>query len=188
MRLCRGIATLLFGVILLGGCDSPSGADDPTARTVSFDFSGHRSGTFQVQGPPAEGGPHAGSFVTGEKAGNFGIVIRAFRSTQPPRGDRIILAFPPRVGTHSCNCPDGDCATIIGRFGVDPTSSAFRPGEERYIMDETCTVTVEELTPERARGTFSGSGVIFWRTDGGTREEATLTITNGRFDAELHPE
>jgi len=188
MRLCRGIAGFFVGALLLGGCDSPSGADDPTARTVSFDFSGHRSGTFKVQGPPAEGGPHAGSYVTGEHAGNIGIIIRAFRSTQPPRGDRISLAFPPRVGTHPCSCPESDCAFIIGRFGVDPTSSVFGPGEERFIMDEMCTVTVEELTPGRARGTFSGRGVIFWRPDGVTRVEATLTITNGRFDAELHPE
>lgn len=189
MRLIRGISVLLSGVLLLGGCDSPAGADDPAARTVSFDFQGARSGAFQLQGPPAAGGPHAGSYVTGEYKGISGIFISGFRLSQAPVGDQIYLEILARKGTHSCTCPEGssDCARIYGRFGTDPTRSTWRPGEERFYIG-TCTVTLDELTPERARGTFSAAGRVYWKVEGDSIMEGPLTITNGRFDAELHPE
>jgi hypothetical protein len=191
MHMYRRISVLIFSILLYAGCDSPAEADDPSARTVSFDFSGHRSGTFQVQGPPAEGGPHSGAFVRGEQIQpTRDIGIQAFRPTQGTVGDRISLAFPPRTGTHSCTCPVENptgCVFLLVRFGIDPArGGGFGPGEERFLA-ETCTLTVEELTAEHARGSFSGSGIISWRVDGLTRE-APLTITNGRFDAELHPE
>lgn len=191
MRLSRCAPVLLLGVALLAGCDSPSGTEDPTSRTVSFDYRGPTSGSFQVQGPPAAGGPHQGPFVGGSRQPyDVSVVINAFRPTEGTLGDRITLLFPGQTGTHSCTCPEGstdDCAEIVGRFNTDRTGSVWRQGDERFFID-SCTVTVEELTAERARGTFTGVGIVYWKVVGDSIMEAPLTITNGRFNVELHPE
>lgn len=189
MRLLLRILGPLLAPLLCLACDSPTAEGDSSARVVRFEFSGPTAGTFQVQGPPAAGGPHLGDYVVGDRRPNGSVFLSAFRVTQAPRGDRILILLPGRVGTFSCGCPEGgsNCAAVGGGFGTDPTISTRSPANGQFFM-QTCTVTVETLVAERARGTFTGTGILFSRDEQQNVRESVVTITNGRFDVELHPE
>lgn len=189
MRLLLQLFGPLLAALVCLACDSPTAEGDPSARTVSFEFRGPAAGTFQVQGPPAAGGPHLGDYVVGERRLSGYVHFTAFRVTQAPRGDRISILVPGRLGTFSCTCPDdtSNCASVVGRFGTDPFIGAWSPGEGRFVL-EMCSVTVKALVAQRARGTFSGSGVVFSQDEQRNIVRSPLTITNGRFDVELHPE
>ncbi len=180
----RSIAAALAAVLALAGCDDLLGlgsADPNEVGSLSFQYSGARTGAFRARGPvPAEmTGSYAASYESFDD-----LTLSAFNATSGGRGDYVLLAssiLEPGETATAClgsGFPTAHCfiGTIV--FNLDP-NDPDGPGRETYLITSG-QLRVTGKSSRGIAGTFSGAAV----GGGGAR----ITIIAGRFDAPQRPD
>jgi hypothetical protein len=203
------VAAVALSLAALGACDrhplgvpqaapslnglpaNPPGRED--AGFVSFTYTGDESGRFFAFGEPTGSD---GSRPTGVRfaAGRHYVLSIPFRQTlgttvtasdRATGGltDQVFLQFPGplRTGTFTANaCGRGMpfCPVVNIVFDVD--NSVDGGGEQaRYYSLQTGTITIESVENGRVVGSFQGTAVRYFPTEGAG---STIVITGGRFD------
>lgn len=181
--------------LVLGACDDDAvqpDMDEAKIGEVSFRFSGDRSGTFQARGAlegSATGQLRFGTYALG-LVDSTNLVVEGFRAGTQPKGDAFIIAlidfrgpgtYP--IGADDCDLGD-DCSLMVFAMGFNIESSQVPP--DRLYIVTSGSVVVTAANDERARGTFSGTGILFDIQTGDFGAE--LQISNGEFDVPLFKE
>lgn len=183
---------LALAVTLAGGCGGDSTGprvDDPTSGSLSFSYSGAFSGTYSVSGAvsfDAAGFPEYGTWAVG----GLGVTtnqlsVAAFRAGTAPRGDLFALVVPlvtVPVDIPICDSftqPDCEVAVALA-FNIDPASEAA--ADQPFCILTAGSIEVRSLTPDRAVGGFSGTGVCF---TGPSEEVRAFAVSDGSFDVPL---
>lgn len=161
LRTAAALALLLSAA----ACDGLG--TDPDRGALVFRYSGDISGTFEASGeyPAAAVGE---SYATGGANGTTLVVEAQVGSGEPKHF--FLYGGPGRPGTYTLG-PQGDFrGSFIQQAGTGGAEFAFTAG----------TLVVLDVTDERIRGRFSGTGVH--RVD----PARTVTITDGFFDVPNH--
>ncbi|HEU4455010.1 MAG TPA: hypothetical protein VFR81_18245 [Longimicrobium sp.] len=180
----RSIAAAVAAALALVGCGDLLGlgsADPDAVGSLSFQYSGARTGAFRARGPvPAEmTGSYAASYESFDD-----LTLSAFHATSGGRGDYVVLAssiLEPGETATAClggGPPSPRCFIGTVVFNLDP-NDPDGPGRETYLITEgRLRVTAKSSTG--IRGEFSGTAV----GGNGTR----IVITGGFFDAPQRPD
>ena len=179
---------LLAFTLLATGCgDSPTEPAPPeeVEPTVSFTYSGARSGTYRVEGEvplDAERQPQHGTWAAALQIDGEDPGITAARADTAPIADVFLIALHniTEPGSYSltpepqCQLATAtSCATGLFVFGFD-WEGERNPDAAFYL--ESGTVTVTAVDDERIRGTFQASGPSLFRGGG------TISLASGTFD------
>jgi|1186.fasta_scaffold01302_2 hypothetical protein len=183
----RGPAALLLGCLLLAACDgSPSSSGDPTP-TVSFRYSGARSGSFSVTAPRPGPGPRTESFVEGVAADAGGFFVRGFFFRDGgASADAVIIEGPRAPGSYplgGCGF-DAVCVNVWGGLGA-AVGPAPRNGERAFYVTQGTLTIDPPLRDGRIRGRFSGTAALTVYSDGNWLSDGEITISDGSFEADL---
>jgi hypothetical protein len=176
----------VFSLLVLGGCggDNPQGPQLP-ATGVTFSYGGGGGGTFSVTGdvPTGSEGIASRDWAAGlRNLTDDAYVIQALHARGGGRYD-IAYAYITRttVGSTSitagCN-PDVSACSMV-QFGVNMSQA-----DENYNFVCVLTggsISLTEITSERIKGSFSGTGICF--TPSGV--SSAFSVTNGTFDVPL---
>ena len=169
----RTIVPLLSGAMaLLAACSREATAPTGTPGTLSFAYSGTRSGSFSATGfaPDVRTGTlWSSSWVDAGVVGDFTGTYVAIRANVPSTGSSHVvqLIVPNQVGTFRL---DTISSIVVFDYLLNNTAGTefdFKPG----------TVTVTSVNADRMAGTFSGTA-----TDTLNR---SLVVTGGSFDVRL---
>jgi len=180
----RPIAAAMVAALALAGCDDLLGlgsADPNEVGSLSFQYSGARTGSFRARGPVPDDivGSYAASY-----SGFDDLTLTAFNATSGGRGDYVtIVSGVLERGETATAClgssfPTRSCflGTIV--FNLDP-NDPDGPGRETYLITSG-RLRITGKSSRGIAGTFSGSAV----GGGGARIE----IIAGRFDAPQRPD
>jgi hypothetical protein len=185
---CAGVA-LAAGLFLGAGCDDGTTGPGPDGvEGVHFQYSGARSGTFQVSGAPTldtDGSVNYGEWTAAQLDSVGGLVIASFRPTESPNGDLFILQLGPAAvrswndlcGTGTQENGDRCGGRLLVSFDAQ-TLQTLTPADHYEAVSGSATIT--ELTETRVKGTFS----LVMRNNYGDGTE-TITLSNGQFDAPI---
>ena len=180
----RSIAAVLAAVLALTGCEDLLGlgsADPNAVGSLSFQYSGARTGVFQARGPVPD--EMAGSYAA-SYSGFDDLTLSAFNATSGGRGDYVVLVsslLEPGETATAClggGLPSPRCFIGTVVFNLDP-NDPDGPGRETYLITEG-KLRVTHKSSRGIAGTFSGSAV------GGNG--ARITIIAGFFDAPQRPD
>jgi hypothetical protein len=180
MRL-RAIVPLLVSLVaVVSACGAESTQPPGEPSTLSFTYSGYRSGTYSATGflPDVRTGMR---WITPWASGdNFSTVDSGFTgltASMPVAGANHIAAFVIPFGVtgtftlsaHAHERIAGDALIFNFKSGVSNGEVfLFSPG----------TITVTSSTADRVAGTFSGTAID-------TLNHRTVTVTNGSFDVHI---
>ena len=175
-------AALMLGAALLASCDSPSSGD--ATPSVSFKYSGPISGRYSVTAPrpalPAQ------PYVEGVTPANNAYVITSMSLVASGK-DWLVVQGPWAPGDYavdSCGAVTL-CPAVWGSFHpVDANGFPQEEGRMWRLVHGTITI----LQPTREgwiRGRFSGTAAVDVYRAGEWRIDGLLTITDGRFEADL---
>lgn len=185
MRIHRhASAALLLGAALLGACGDPSSSGD--TPSVGYRYSGAASGQFSLAAGRRAAGTRTLPFVEGVTPVENGFVVNAV-SMSDGRVSALAIAGPSAPGEYALPTCGGValCPSIAGAIGsVDAEGNNQEGGRAWSITSGTLTL----LRPNRdgwVRGRFSGTAAVSVYRDGAWRDEGTLTITDGSFEADL---
>ena len=183
---------LLAFIVLATGCsDSPTGTTPPVPPeqqepTVSFTYSGARSGSYRVEGDvplDAERRPQFGTWAAALQIPGEAVGVTAARARTAPVADVFLIAL------HNITAPGSytitpqaqcrlttttSCATGVFVFGFDWEDANRDPDAAYYI--ESGTVTVTAIDDEWISGTFEASGPSLFVNGG------TISLASGSFD------
>jgi hypothetical protein len=169
-------------VLALSGCSDSSGSEASSARhVVSMQLTGDLTEQFTVSASPADsnadaaiaaGTPHVTYTFNADSAPTISIVAR--RRNASGKWEQLLIVTDVGAGTS----PIGSVAGVylqVGMSALDPsTGYTFGPAEASFQLISG-SVTVQEVSTSRFRGTFSGSG---YHNEVGT----PATMTNGSFE------
>ncbi|HUH11637.1 MAG TPA: hypothetical protein VMK65_00950 [Longimicrobiales bacterium] len=179
-------ATLALGLSACGddeGPAGPGGGDDAASGTIAFDFSGDRSGRFTATGvaPDDSADTAYGTWSTAARSATELVVVGS-RARTAPRVDLVFLVLSEvsGPGTYAIDPLGGGPGLGIVLFDVDADATEVDTQAATYVLTSG-SVTLEALTAERARGSFSGDAV---RLEGSQR----LFVTGGNFDVPVREE
>jgi hypothetical protein len=168
----------------LAGCsDSKTG---PTGfnGTLSFNYSGGISGTFNVTGqmPTSGAGQETSSWAAGEvvtTGTDAGIYAAAISPRSASSHDFVVvIANRTTEGTATIdydNCVSVVCSTVFFDFNAS-NGGGLSVAQACYL--QTGSVVITDIDDGRIKGTFSGSGVC----ESSTGSFTAFTVTNGSFD------
>ena len=174
---------LLLPLAACGDDDDPIGPE--RIGSLSFNYSGDISGTFSVSGEPklsSNGLPQNGFAVAGTDDGD--VFVGGFRPQQGSKFDFLRIELEGVTGPRTvtvCPQPTGTCPLVALYLGFNPNGDT---SDRRYVLTSG-SVTVSELSVERVRGSFQGSGILINPTTGMPDFSRTITISNGQFDAPI---
>jgi hypothetical protein len=175
------IMAVLTAALALAACDDTSGPSGSVPLgTLSFNYDGAVSGTFQASGAleledgRAQGGSFAAAgdnvFFPGQK-----LTLAAFSPAARNEPTFLALTIPaveaPASIAIDANCADpNDCARALLFFGVGPDHphEDLDPKSEHLTCElESGTVQLLPASSDRIRGTVSGDGYCVFdpRTD-----------------------
>jgi hypothetical protein len=183
MRLRSTSLLVLAALVFAGSCTTESTEPTGAPSTLSFNYSGYRSGTYSVTG--FEPDLRSGTVYTTPwaAAGNFAIASETFTeiSSSLPAGPHVHIAqfvFPAGVtGTFALGAVHADGALYDGlSFEFDPNSGVA----ERYLLSPG-TVTVTSTADNHVAGTFSGTAFD-------STNARRIDVTNGTFNVYLPPQ
>ncbi|MFL5542214.1 MAG: hypothetical protein ACJ8J0_24720 [Longimicrobiaceae bacterium] len=175
-------AALLLGAALLASCDSPL-SGDPTPST-SFRYSGPISGRYSVTAPRSA--LHTQPYVEGITPANNAYVITSMSPVAAGK-DWLIVQGPWAPGDYAVDTCGvvALCPGVWGSFHpVDANGFPQEGGRMWRLTHGTITI----LQPPREgwiRGRFSGTAAVDVYTAGEWRSDGVLTISDGRFEADL---
>lgn len=170
MLLNRNVILVLWAALALGACRDATEPAPAPVGSLSFQFSGAVSGTFEAVGAEPAARRQPVTFATAQRGAQPGaLIIGGFRA----RGEAQDVIFLELRG-------------VTGP-GVYPTSGSFHHGivdrdftAGRIFRIVTGEVRITSLTPERVEGTFSATAAsleVLWLSP-----PDTVQITDGRFD------
>jgi hypothetical protein len=167
----------------LGACeDDPFAPDLAPQGEARFTYSGHQSGEFVGSGRLNRRNPNAGAWAVGEVQEVQGQAILGVFSQQRRADDKIdgliIEWVGAQVGSVTCE-PDAEECAFAAIFSVG--TDRFTGGTEATYTRTSGTVTVTELTGDRARGTFN---ITLQRRS--PEDEPPSIQANGSFDVPLN--
>ena len=186
---------LLSICLLASGCgDSPTGPTPPVPPeqqepTVSFTYSGARSGTYRVEGDvslDAERRPQFGTWAAALQIPGEAPGVTAAQARTAPLADVFLIALHnitapgsyPITPQMQCRLTTAtSCATGLFVFGFDWEDANRDPDAAYYI--ESGTVTVTAIDDEWISGTFETSGPSLFVSGG------TISLASGSFDVPL---
>jgi len=165
-------------LLVLPACDGSSGSDLDLRGSVTFGYTGDRTGQFRAEsdGRSAILGETAAA-LRSEPPAEPGIVVMGIdQGTGSDEGDLLMLTLPLLGGPRDLPvdefCESQDCVggTLLLDVGVESDAGFFS------LVSGTVRVTA--LSDSRMRGTFTGVA----------RDEfsdAEITVTDGAFDVPL---
>lgn len=179
MRFSRVLCgcAIVFGA----GCGDGEAPEVFGPSHVQFTYSGPAGGTYDATGELPSIDASITEFAYGQRLSRYNTL-------------RVTSQAPAAAGTH--NAAEFDIArltegsAIFGTCGLDLcTWFTFTLGipNGSSAFDLTCALTagpatITEITPTRARGTFSGTGSC---SDGNRDSDVPFTVTEGTFDVDL---
>ncbi|HEU0015496.1 MAG TPA: hypothetical protein VFQ45_17570 [Longimicrobium sp.] len=196
---------IIAAVLMIAGCDgSPSVPDFDPVGSVSFTYTGARSGSYEAQGAMIPQGGTAPQPVTGATAYREGDVlsILAFRATTATVGDGFVLVLGgvtqrSSVQLDPLSCSEQSLSTCrAGVFAPNIDAAALSENPDLATLAANAyvlaigSVNVTTFNAVRVKGTFSGTAIPLGGTGfPSTQQVANLvTISNGRFDVPLQPQ
>jgi hypothetical protein len=179
-------ATLAAATLALVGCKDSTGNDTPIAAgSLSFTYTGARSGSYSTSG--AVLAQNGGGFVKQQFAtavrftqpGQNSVGVIGYVPVTPSTGNEVIFAFPSsgigQTVAFTDNCNTTGCALGLIVFDTNPD---LQEDNSVPFFLTSGTLQVSAVTNDRITGTFSG-----------TAEDVagvqTITVTNGSFDLPL---
>ena len=149
-------AALALAAAVLAGCgDGPAGPDLAPQGEARFTYTGERSGEFAGSGQLNRRSPNSGSWAVGElqEGGRpvFGLFAQQRRADE--KTDGLVIQWQgARVGSATCDANTESCPfNVMFMVGRQNATGQIDATYSRA----TGTLTVTELTAERARGTFA---------------------------------
>lgn len=172
----------LMGLLLLACGDDPAGPGDDgiDSGSLSFQYSGDRTGGFQAVGKvPAAGGSLHGTWSAAVLLDDTALVLIGARARTAPRVDLFALRVSgaTSAGSYSFSAISGGGLGGLF-FDVDPEQLDTDPQATRYGLTAG-TVIVDEIQGGRVRGTLSVDGVLL---ETGTDR---IFLREGSFDLPL---
>ena len=170
----------------MAACKDSTGSDNNGNNgSLSFNYSGARSGSYQASGQYQSSGTSFAkqSFAVGTNTVLFGTPVALIASYQPTtssRGDEVILVLEgnAHTGTYSrdFDC-DANCAIGFVSYGIDPALDDDTSSDDFSFADGTVTVT--SVSNGRMRGTFSG------HMEDDETSLRTVNVVSGSFDVPM---
>lgn len=171
----------------LAACGGDSTGSGNASGSLSFSYSGPRSGSYSAQGSYEE--LNGNSFTkrefavatTDNSTGTAAIAMLSYNPVSSTRGDLTLFAFtrPSSAGVINVdddNCVTSDCPLALFAFNVNPDVSSTT-GEVYYYLTRG-TITVTTVNTNNVAGTFQGKAVDLDSGD-------TLVVTNGKFNVPI---
>lgn len=171
----------------LAACGGDSTGSDKASGSLSFSYSGARSGSYSASGKYEE--LNGNSFTkrefavatTDNSSGTPAIAMLSYNPVSSTRGDLTLFAFtrPNSAGTIAVdddNCVSDDCPLGLFAFNVNPDVSSTT-GETYYYLTKG-TISVTAISSSNVSGTFQGKAVDLDSGD-------TLRVTNGSFNVPI---
>ena len=178
----RAALALVLAAVLAGCAEDPFAPDLAPQGEARFTYTGDRTGEFAGSGRMNRRNPNAGAWAIGQLEefedqpilGIFGQQRRADLKI-----DGLLIEWEgAQVGTVTCADLTVVCPfTVIFVVGTQ----TFSDEVEAAYSNPQGSLTVTELTDDRARGTFS----FTLRRQGATAEPPTIQAT-GSFDVPLN--
>jgi hypothetical protein len=168
---------------VLASCGDSTGPElAPDEGLVTFSYSGTMGGRFSARGEANPASPPTAEYAEARRQQGY-LDVRAGDPLANGRldGIRLIAYFNPLPATYPlCSAVPftGPCVEVLVFFNLNPDSPGGRPGESVFPVALSGTVTFEELSGGRVRGTFSGSLK-------GSPNFAAIEVTSGRFDVPI---
>lgn len=171
-------------LLAMAACESATNSDESNEGSLSFSYTGERTGSFSATGGYDRMRPNTsnwavgnrGTLETGEAA--VGIYARADRADGLV-DDFLLLVQEPRVGTFTC-ADDQTEECPIGAFLVLGTTPAGEESEAIYAS-VSGTVNITAIDQDRATGTFTLTMEPFTLEE----EADSVQVTSGAFDVPL---
>ena len=182
----RAILAVLAAAAALAACKDSTGHDGVGSGSVSFTYTGARSGSYSASGEFERLGTSSfvkKSFATGVNVNDASgpvIGILGYVPVTATTGHQVVLVLPPVTGGETLEI-DPTCETVtfcpLGLVSFDINPDTQFDDSEGYLFTGG-TVHVTSATTDRVAGTFSGTAVDVTGTK-------TLTVTNGSFDVPI---
>jgi hypothetical protein len=184
MRRTFSAACAMMTVVALASCGDSTGPElAPDEGLVTSSYSGAVGGRFSARGGARPASPPAVEYAEARRQPGY-LDVWAGNPLANGRQDgmRLTAYFEPAPGTYplcSVVLPDsGQCVEVLVFINLDPGSSGVKPGEYVFAVASSGSVTFEELSGGRARGTFSGNIM-------GSSTFGAIEVTSGRFDVPI---
>jgi hypothetical protein len=175
MRLRVTVPLLVLLVALVTACGAESTQPTGEPSTVSFTYTGYRSGSYSATGFPPDVRTGTRWTTQWATAGNFATIDSGYTRISASRpadngNHRLEIVIPfGLTGTFPLSAQHFDELVFDYRSGISNGEIyTFTPG----------TVTVTSSTPDRVVGTFSGTAVD-------TANKRTISVTSGTFDVHI---
>jgi len=176
-------AMMVAGVLAACGDSTGSGGLAADEGLVTFSYSGTVGGRFSARGGAR---PASSSTVEYAEARRQPGYLEVWAGDPLPNGHldglRLTAYFDPAPGTYPM-CSGitpavGPCVEVLVFINLDPGGSGVKPGEYVFAVASSGSVTIEELSGGRVRGTFSGNVM-------GSSVFGAIEVTSGRFDVPI---
>jgi hypothetical protein len=180
----RILALAAAAVLGLSACKDSTGSDNRDDASVSFQYSGFASGSFDASGSSTTQSSTHPDFAAALRDTVDGVPYVAVFGFQPLSNGRTSLVDLEMVdpNTPSTISLDVDCGTSASQAGCgagliginwDFTTQSSVAGEQAYFV-ESGTLVVTQISSSRVKGTFSGQA---------SDENGNLiNISGGSFD------
>jgi hypothetical protein len=179
-------AATLAAAAALAGCKDSTGNDGPGSGSVSFTYTGARSGSYSASGEFERVGTSSfvkKSFAAGvtlaDPSGQY-IGVLGYVPVTATTGNQAVLVLPTVTGGETLTLdPTCESTTFcpLGLITFDLNPDAQVDDSEGFLFSDG-TVHVTSVANGRIKGTFSGTAVDITGTK-------TLTVTSGAFDVPL---
>jgi len=179
------LKTALAGAVaLLAACNDSTGSTRTDPGSLSFTYTGARSGSYSVTGryEPRTSSFAKQPFAVGARSTQVGEEAAALLSYLPvtsSTGHMLLMGLPGVTGTgtftfDSSACGDEPtvCPFALLLFDTNPD---LEEDDSQVFSFSSGTVNVTSSTGGHLRGTFSGTAETFFG-------DSVITVTNGTFD------
>ncbi|HET7229508.1 MAG TPA: hypothetical protein VFJ16_05865 [Longimicrobium sp.] len=177
------LKTAMAGAVaLLAACGDSTGSSGSGTGSLSFSYSGVRSGSYSATGEFKGGNSNFDGkpFAVGIRAIQPTGSVLALISYQPvtsSKGNVVVFALPNISGTGSIDltCASADFTTCAFASVIFDTDVTVEEEDGQTFLFTSGTVNVTTNSGGHLRGTFSGTAENF-------EGDSVITITNGTFD------
>ncbi len=188
------LAAAAAALLVLPACSDSTGSETAARGSMSFQYSGAASGSFNASGSlrrDSNGEMQESEFAAVLRdRQTFEAGVMAYRPRQQGRGDVAALTLGTLTGPRtltvdgeSCGgIPEQSCPGGILMFNVDVNAEEIDDEASIYLL-ATGTIQVTEVSGGRAKGTFQGTALDL--ADIFAENPRTIQVTAGTFDVPI---